>query len=37
MENVQNDLGELKQQGAVVAELLKTMTETLKGLQSWMP
>jgi hypothetical protein len=37
MENVQTDLRELKQQGAVVAELLKTMTETLKGLQSWMP
>ena len=37
MDKVQSDLGELKTQGATVAESLKAMTETLQGLKLWMP
>jgi hypothetical protein len=37
MEKVQLDLGELKAQGASVAESLRSMTDALTKLNAWMP
>jgi hypothetical protein len=34
---MEKDLAELKPQGALVAESLKAMNETLRGLSAWMP
>lgn len=34
---MEKDLAELKTQGALVAESLKAMNETLRGLSAWMP
>ncbi|KAK1615581.1 hypothetical protein QYE76_021098 [Lolium multiflorum] len=37
MEKVQTELADLKAQGALVAESLKAMNESIQGLGAWMP